>query len=208
MAEPTLSRIVIDQEPDWIRVKDNVSQAIVSVMETRLATMPGGKDGDAAKGMRKEVEARLGKIRERMFQMSSYNLQVNGQNYEDYVDATEGFDEVLDRKIWGLHHERVDWEARTAEKRKRMPDGIHRLEEDLEMRRTEAEWLPDDELLEDGKGTLKAEEIPAPPRHEEVKQTFQTVISNLAEVAKTAPTQLQRAQRAQTVRDEILDMAP
>ncbi|KAK8853261.1 hypothetical protein IAR55_003963 [Kwoniella newhampshirensis] len=208
MSEPALSRIIIDQEPDWVKVKNNVSQAIVSVMETRLATMPGGKDGGAAKGIRTEIEARLGKIRERMFEMSAYNLQVNGQNYEDFVDATEGFDEVLDRKIWGLHDERVDWEARIAEKRKKMPEGIHRLEEDLEMRRTEAEWLPDDEELEDGKSALKADEIPAPPRHEEVKQTFQTVISNLAEVAKTAPTQLQRAQRAQTVREEISNMRP
>ncbi|UOH83486.1 hypothetical protein LQV05_006216 [Cryptococcus neoformans] len=165
--------------------------------------MPGGKDGDAARTMRRELKARLAQIQDRMFEMSKYNLQVNGQNYEDFVQATEGFDEVLDRKIWGLHTEKVDHETRIAERRKKMPESINRLEVDLEMRRTEAEWLPDD--LED-----ENEEIPKPLRHDEVRETFQTVASNLSEVVKStlqsAPLQLQRAQRAQTVRDEITSM--
>ncbi|KAE8539402.1 hypothetical protein D1P53_004502 [Cryptococcus gattii VGV] len=200
MAELPLSRIVIDSEPDWLRVKKNVSDAMMEVMETRLATMPGGKDGDAARTMRRELEARLVQIQERMFEMSKYNLQVNGQNYEDFVQATEGFDEVLDRKIWGLHTEKVDHETRIAERRKKMPESINRLELDLEMRRTEAEWLPDD--LDDE----NVEEISKPLRHDEVKETFQTVASNLSEAVKSAPLQLQRAQRAQTVRDEITSM--
>ncbi|WVQ90976.1 hypothetical protein IAS59_004763 [Cryptococcus gattii] len=200
MAELPLSRIVIDSEPDWLRVKKNVSDAMMEVMETRLATMPGGKDGDAARTMRRELEARLVQIQERMFEMSKYNLQVNGQNYEDFVQATEGFDEVLDRKIWGLHTEKVDHETRIAERRKKMPESINRLEVDLEMRRTEAEWLPDD--LDDE----NVEAIPKPLRHDEVKETFQTVVSNLSEAVKSAPLQLQRAQRAQTVRDEITSM--
>ncbi|XAO24461.1 hypothetical protein I312_103262 [Cryptococcus bacillisporus CA1280] len=200
MAELPLSRIVIDSEPDWLRVKKNVSDAMMEVMETRLATMPGGKDGDAARTMRRELEARLIQIQERMFEMSKYNLQVNGQNYEDFVQATEGFDEVLDRKIWGLHTEKVDHETRIAERRKKMPESINRLELDLEMRRTEAEWLPDD--LDDE----NVEQIPKPLRHDEVKETFQTVVSNLSEAVKSAPLQLQRAQRAQTVRDEITSM--
>ncbi|WVQ84648.1 hypothetical protein IAT38_006803 [Cryptococcus sp. DSM 104549] len=200
----SLSRIVIDSEADWLRVQGNVSQAMMEVMESRLAMMPGGKDGEAARAMRTEMEARLGKIRDQMFQMSAYNLQVDGQNYEDFVQATESFDEVLDRKIYGLNAEKVDHETRIAEKRKKMPEGIHLLEEDLEMRRTEAEWLPDD--VEDVEEDTKKPEIPRPPRHEEVKQTFETVASNLADIARTAPAQLQRAQRAQTVRDEIVNM--
>ncbi|OWT37459.1 hypothetical protein J008_04946 [Cryptococcus neoformans] len=204
MAELPLSRIVIDSEPDWLRVKKNVSDAMMEVMETRLATMPGGKDGDAARTMRRELKARLAQIQDRMFEMSKYNLQVNGQNYEDFVQATEGFDEVLDRKIWGLHTEKVDHETRIAERRKKMPESINRLEVDLEMRRTEAEWLPDD--LEDENDVKQVEEIPKPHRHDEVRETFQTVASNLSEVVKSAPLQLQRAQRAQTVRDEITSM--
>ncbi|WRT70181.1 uncharacterized protein IL334_007175 [Kwoniella shivajii] len=204
MDEPSLSRLIIDREPEWLRVKDNVSSALMAAMETRLATIPGGKDGDASKVIRKELEGRLGKIRERMFEMSRYNLQVNGQNYEDYVEATEGFDETLDRTIWSLQTERVRWETDMAEKRKRLPEAMYRVEEDLEIRRVDAEWYPDEE--EDEKDLEK--EIPPPPRHEEVKETFKVVIDNLAEVAKSAPIQLQRAQRAQTVREEIASLPP
>ncbi|OCF61333.1 hypothetical protein L486_00981 [Kwoniella mangroviensis CBS 10435] len=207
MDDPSLSRLVVDREPEWLRVKDNVSSAMFKVMETRLATMPGGKDGESAKVMRKELEIRLKRIQEQMFDMSKYNLQVNGQNYENYVEATEGFDESLDRHIWALQVERTDWESKTAEKRKRWPEMFYSVEEDLEMRRTDVEWLPDEN---DGKDENKhqPQDLPPPERHEEVKETFKVVVDNLAEVAKSAPIQLQRAQRAQTVREEISSLPP
>ncbi|WVF72952.1 hypothetical protein IAT40_007770 [Kwoniella sp. CBS 6097] len=206
MDEPALSRIIIDREDDWLRVKDNVSTSIMGIMEARLSTMPGGKDGDAARAMRAELERRLGKVQEKMFETSKYNLQVNGQNYETYVDATEAFDETLDRNIWALQTGYVRGKTETAEKRKRLPESFFRVEEDLQMRRADAEYIPDDPEEEDEKP--KAADIPPPPRHEEVKRTFQTVVDNIAEVAKSAPVQLQRAQRAQTVREEISTLPP
>ncbi|WVQ74217.1 hypothetical protein IAR50_003811 [Cryptococcus sp. DSM 104548] len=205
MTEP-LSRIVVDHENDWLRVQRNVSQAMTDSMEARLATMPGGKDGEAARKLRREVEGRMGKLQERMWHMAKYNIQVNGQNYEDFVQATEGFDEVLDRKIWGLNTERVEHETRIAERRKRMPDAIYQMEEDLEGRREEAEWLPDE--LEEDQDASNAQELPKPDRYEEVRETFEIAAANLAEVARSAPIQLQRAQRAQTVQEEIINMPP
>ncbi|WWC72060.1 uncharacterized protein I206_106020 [Kwoniella pini CBS 10737] len=207
MNEPTLSRLIVDREPEWLRVKNNVSLALMGTMETRLATMPGGKDGDASKLMRKELEGRISKIRDKMFEMSKYNIQVNGQKYEDYLEATEGFDETLDRTIWGLQTERVQWETKMADKRKTLPESIFSVEEDLQMRRTHSEWYPDEEDEKEEEQSLQ-KQIPPPERHEEVKDTFKTVIDNLAEVAKSAPIQLQRAQRAQTVREEISSLPP
>ncbi|OCF44666.1 hypothetical protein I317_01553 [Kwoniella heveanensis CBS 569] len=206
MDEPSFSRIIIDREADWLRVKNNVSSSIMGIMEARLSTMPGGKDGDAAKAMRAELEKRLGKVQEKMFERSKYNLQVNGQNYESYVDATEAFDETLDRNIWALQTESVKWKTDMAEKRKQLPQSFFRVEEDLELRRADAEWFPDDP--EDEKDKLKAADIPPPPRHEEVKKTLQTAVENITEVAKSVPVQLQRAQRAQTVREEISSLPP
>nr|XP_018260829.1 uncharacterized protein I303_06545 [Kwoniella dejecticola CBS 10117]OBR82987.1 hypothetical protein I303_06545 [Kwoniella dejecticola CBS 10117] len=190
MNEPTLSRLIIDREPEWLRVKDNVSLALMGAMETRLATMSGGKDGEAAKAMRNELEGRIGRIRDKMFEMT-----------------TEGFDETLDRTIWGLQTERVDWETRMAQKRKTLPESILSVEEDLQMRRTHNEWYPDEEEEKENEKQLQ-KEIPPPERHEEVKETFKVVVDNLAEVAKSAPIQLQRAQRAQAVREEISSLPP
>ena len=61
MNEP-MSRIVVENESDWIRVKDTVSKSMMQVMELRLATLPGGKDGETAKRVRGEVERRVMKV--------------------------------------------------------------------------------------------------------------------------------------------------
>ncbi|WVR07638.1 hypothetical protein IAU60_004680 [Kwoniella sp. DSM 27419] len=199
--QESLSRIAVDREPDWLRVKNNVSTSIMGLMETRLSTLAGGKDGEAAKAMRAELEKRLGKIQDKMFDMSRYNIQVNGQNYEDFVDATEGFDQALDVHLWGIQAERIKLETESAEARKTKPEVFRRVQDHLEHARADAEWLPDDAEAEEA--VPRAADIPPPPRHEEVKQTFQTVVDDLAEVIKNAPHELQRAQRAQTVREQL-----
>ena len=62
MSDPELSRIVVESEPGWLRIKDNVDKAIRAATEARLASLPGGKDGDAARRVRREVEARIAKV--------------------------------------------------------------------------------------------------------------------------------------------------
>jgi len=59
--------------------------------------------------------------------------------------ATEPFDEMLDRRIWSLDAERLEWDTTIAQKRKRTPGDIYRLEEDLERRQTGSEYLPEGE---------------------------------------------------------------
>ena len=54
-----ISRIVVETEPDWLRIKDNVHKGMISSMEARLSSLPGGRDGPTARGVRKEIEARL-----------------------------------------------------------------------------------------------------------------------------------------------------
>ncbi|EIW71987.1 hypothetical protein TREMEDRAFT_25441 [Tremella mesenterica DSM 1558] len=182
-------------------------------MEVRLASLPGGRDGEAAKRVRNEVEGRIAKvflfcsdktIQEETFRLARANLRVNGHNYEDFVEATEPFDEVLDRKIKALDVEKVGWDSTIADRRKKTPGLINRLEDNLEQRRTAAEWLPDDEVEDDK--TNKVGDPPKPPRHKETIQTFKTAVTNLSELAITVPSQLARAQRAQAVREEISSM--
>ena len=57
--EPGLSRIVVESEGDWLRIKDNVNKAVKSAMEARLATLP--KDGEQSRALRAEVERRIAK---------------------------------------------------------------------------------------------------------------------------------------------------
>lgn len=60
MDEP--QRIAIETEAGWLRIRDNVERGMNASMEMRLALLPGGKDGEASRRVRKEVEARMDKV--------------------------------------------------------------------------------------------------------------------------------------------------
>lgn len=62
MDDPTISRITVENEADWLRVQDNFTKALRDSMEARLTSLPGGKDGPAAKAVRKELEQRVKKV--------------------------------------------------------------------------------------------------------------------------------------------------
>lgn len=57
-----IRRIDVDSEGVWQKVQDNVQGGITSAMEARLAALPGGRDGPAARALRAEVEMRLRKV--------------------------------------------------------------------------------------------------------------------------------------------------
>jgi hypothetical protein len=189
-SEAELSRIQVDTEAAWFKIKADLEANMKGIMETRLASLPGGKDGAAATAVRKEVEARLAKvrpyptsnanhghfravtrmtvrrilifqIREDSFELAKPNLTVNGFPYETYVSTTEPWDEALDRKVWALESERVSWEATLAELRRKTPGQIREREEDLELRRARAEWLPEGEDDEGMCGHLGICSLPA-----------------------------------------------
>ena len=111
--EAGISRISVETEADWLRVKANVEECLDRSLEARLAGLPGGKDGEASRAVRKEAERRLAKVRalrplrrlrapeyhsgdhanhslqvkEDMWKMAKSNISVNGHNYEDFVEG-------------------------------------------------------------------------------------------------------------------------
>ncbi|KAL1412381.1 hypothetical protein Q8F55_000126 [Vanrija albida] len=209
MAEdPPLSRVTVEREADWLRVQGNTDAALTAALEARLAALPGGARGDTARRLRPKLEEQLELVRERMWKLTKPNLRVNGFNYEDFVETTEPFNESLDREIWSLNTERVRWESAVADKRRKKADEVANLVEDLEERRDAATWRPNaDDLAqlpsEPGKPVVRPEDIPAPPRHGEVKGTFETVSSHFSELTATAPQQLARAERVLVVQQEL-----
>ncbi|ORX40546.1 hypothetical protein BD324DRAFT_606441 [Kockovaella imperatae] len=198
-----ITRISVETESDWLRVKANVERSLDQSLEARLAALPGGKTGEASRAVRKEAERRLARIKEELWRMTKSNISVNGHNYEDFVEATEPFDEALDRSIYGLNTERIVFNINVSEQRKRRPFLLRAIEQRLERDRTAAEWLPEDdaELLAENRKPIG--DLPLPPRHKEVMETFQQVVSNLSELSSSAPQQLARAQRAQSVKTEV-----
>jgi hypothetical protein len=62
MEEPTIRRITVEGESDWIRVQENIGKGLQKSLDARLATLPGGRDGPAAKGVKRELEERIKKV--------------------------------------------------------------------------------------------------------------------------------------------------
>lgn len=87
MQSELVPRVTVENESDWLRVQGNVDAALNAALETRLAALPGGPRGDAAKRVRPALEERMKALRERMWEMAKPNLRVNGFNYEDFVES-------------------------------------------------------------------------------------------------------------------------
>ncbi len=62
MDQAPISRIAVETEPDWLRVKGNVENGMMGSMNARLSSLPGGKDGEAARAVRKEIDPRLTRV--------------------------------------------------------------------------------------------------------------------------------------------------
>jgi hypothetical protein len=62
MEEPTIRRITVERESDWLRVQENIGKGLQKSLDARLATLPGGRDGLAAKGVKRELEERIKKV--------------------------------------------------------------------------------------------------------------------------------------------------
>jgi hypothetical protein len=63
MEEPTIRRITVERESDWLIVQENIGKGLQKSLDARLATLPGGRDGPAAKGVKRELEERIKKVR-------------------------------------------------------------------------------------------------------------------------------------------------
>lgn len=110
---------------------------------------------------------------------------------------------MLDRSLKGIHAERVEWESKVVESRRAVPASINRYSNEIQLRTHKGEWMPEDDVQVDGEckplgyncqSTLteaaveggKEKDIPKPPRHDEVVDTFGTVASNLSELVQVS----------------------
>lgn len=129
------------------------------------------------------------------------------------LSATEPWDEMLDREVKALHDEKLQWETRVIERRRDIPARLNRISGQIEDVRWRSEWLPEDDVPTAGEFPLSCHgrveiarhkprgdqrltgytaeggeerEIPKPPRHQEVVDTFTTVASNLSELVQVS----------------------
>ena len=56
------SRVAIDTEAAWFTIKSNLEKNMQTLLDARLATLSGDKNGPAAVALRNEVEQRLAQV--------------------------------------------------------------------------------------------------------------------------------------------------
>ncbi|GHJ88834.1 hypothetical protein NliqN6_5236 [Naganishia liquefaciens] len=201
------NRIIIEQEKDWIRVRQNLKSVVDTLIDQQL-NQPGRMENLE---LRKQVTRRIQKIMEETFNLAVPNLQINGHNYEEYLEMTEPFDQALDAKMFGLNAQKVEWATNTAERRKGVPKAVRELERQLEEMRHGMEWYPTDEEDDDEDGEKKekkkkeTDEVYADPlpRRAEVLETYRAAITNMKTLQETLPAQVSRAERAKAVKEQI-----
>jgi hypothetical protein len=62
----------------------------------------------------------------------------------------------MDRNLKGLRAERLSSEAAVVEARRTLPGKVNRMSNYIEKVKTAGEWLPADEIPEDGKQSLRS----------------------------------------------------
>jgi SpoVK/Ycf46/Vps4 family AAA+-type ATPase len=88
MASPTrdsdMPRISVDTLKDWERVRDTFTEAMIKLLEDKLA-QEGCSEAD-----KEALRAHALEVRDRTFEAAKPNLRVNGRNFEDHVEEEPG----------------------------------------------------------------------------------------------------------------------
>ena len=113
----------------------------------------------------------LGQFIQKTFEIARANVRVNGRNLDEVPEAEEGaqpsyscwfrvvlirtpdsemFDEGLDRRIWSLSEQCMQWDVDISKKRRERPLEVERLMEDLLSQSDGDEPLEEDPMVDVG----------------------------------------------------------
>ncbi|KIJ27849.1 hypothetical protein M422DRAFT_86439, partial [Sphaerobolus stellatus SS14] len=133
-AESDISRVQVERIEDWRVVEEKFMEAMMNTLAEKLAQ-------SSSQHVREAVTAHLMDWKNRTFEAAKLNIRVNGRNLEDCAEGEEEepFDEVLDRRIWTLSSEQMQWDKLIAERRREGPSEIEELVRDLVVRQRAGE---------------------------------------------------------------------
>ncbi|KAJ8521911.1 hypothetical protein ONZ45_g1424 [Pleurotus djamor] len=192
-----LQRISIDSVVDWNRVKDDYRTASMAILEEQIKSQGLSSQRDA-------LIAHLNQFVDRTFAIAKPNLRVNGRNFEEVEpdDDVEPFDEALDRHIWSLADNRLNWHTKLAEARRTKPKAIEAALEELlalqaERDATAPPPIPNDDPMSDDL-----------IQDENIQNTAVETTAIGHELSQTIPSQYERSERSKVVAAEIKMIKP
>ncbi|KAI0687821.1 hypothetical protein BC835DRAFT_1419656 [Cytidiella melzeri] len=203
-------RISVDTLQDWERIKTSYVEAAMKELED---SMKREKKDEASK---EALRGHLKRFIERTFEMASKNLRVNGRNFEDMDEDEQGgrlpFDEALDRHIWSLSDQSLQWDGEIGRKRREKPKEVERLVGEL----VEARMAVDeDEREEFERDIIQRRGMHVEERDEqdvgvseEVQDVAKRTFSIVDELQQSVQLQHVRSERLKTVTKEIKALKP
>ncbi|GJE94025.1 hypothetical protein PsYK624_101930 [Phanerochaete sordida] len=201
-------RVAVDNLHDWARIRKSYADTARAQLEVRLARER------RTPAEQERLRATLDAFIERAFEMCKPNLRVNGRNFEeldaDEQGGIEPFDEGLDRHIWSLSDQRLQWDGEIARKRREKPAEVQRLMQEL----LETQRAVDDAEAEEY-AAVQADEgasAPAPDLPEEVyaqvEDTARRTFALVDELQQSVRLQHERSERLKVATAEVKNLKP
>ncbi|KAI0799874.1 hypothetical protein BC629DRAFT_205218 [Irpex lacteus] len=205
-------RISVDSLADWERIKASYAQAAMGELEE---SMKKDKKDEASKEV---MRGHLRRFIERTFEMAKKNVRVNGRNFEELDEDEQGgsnpFDEALDRHIWSLSDQSLQWDGEIARKRREKPREVERLVRELVQAREAVDGEEEGEFGRDVEGRVKKLEEGEKEREEDVEvsedvqDTARRTFAIVDELAQSVQLQHARSERLKTVTEEVKALRP
>lgn len=175
---------------DWRRIKSGFSAAAFAALDQVLETCGDSVDKNA-------LIPHIDQFIQKTFEIARANVRVNGRNLDEVPEAeedSETFDEGLDRRIWSLSEQCMQWDVDISKKRRERPLEVERLMSDLLSR------LDEDEPVEEETDLEVMEEALIPPHLDDLATKTNDTCEELHHVV---PIQSQRFETLLNTQNEL-----
>ncbi|KAI0278035.1 hypothetical protein BC826DRAFT_1113586 [Russula brevipes] len=189
-----IPRISVDSLREWHRIKANFTKAVLEQFDQTgadrllsqlcVSSLPPPQFIDTT------------------FEKAKPNVRINGKKFEELKDEdddreVEPFDEALDRETWSLYNQRLQWDLELATKRRKRPQEVTDLLENLFKVQDAALGELDQPVEEDEDRPDTS--LPEDAVLAETSDTF----SKVAALSETVSTQHERLTRLEDVEEEV-----
>jgi len=194
-----IPRISVDSLREWHRIKANFTKAVLEQFDQSVRQ--NGLESERA-----SLLPHVQQFIDTTFEKAKPNVRINGKNFGDLKDEdddreVEPFDEALDRETWSLYNQRLQWDLELATKRRKRPQEVTDLLENLFKVQDAALGEPDQPVEEDEDRPDTS--LPEEAALAETSDTFSKVAALSEGLHQTVSTQHERLTRLEDVEEEV-----
>ncbi|KAJ7099553.1 hypothetical protein B0H15DRAFT_552193 [Mycena belliarum] len=196
-----LPRISVGSMRVWLRIKSEFTRAVETKVDEYAAQ--NRLPEERRNAMHREAQ----QYAEETFKRAQHNIRINGRDFDSlqpHEQDAEPFDEALDRRIWALASNRLEWHRKIAAERREAPIDMERTFQKLcdEHQTLDAEL---DELESDGED-MSEDPDPAPDLVD--GELLGQILAVTGELSQTIPSQQERSERSRAVEAEFKALKP